>query len=135
MKTKEPLELAWLVDDDMVYQMLGNVLLVENNLVGNLQVYSNGLEAIKSLRKGMVEDGFAIPKVIFLDLAMPVMDGWEFLDEFSKMPSDIKAQIQIIVLSSSIDPKDKARAERYECVKRFCRKPIDHNQLSNVIYN
>ena len=73
-----------------------------------------------------------IPDVIFLDLNMPIMDGWEFLDEFLKIPRSLKKRITLYVVSSSIDPRDINRAKSISLVEDYLIKPITYEELKKV---
>ena len=62
--------------------------------------------------------------ILFLDINMPGMDGWEFLEEYEKFSDDLKKQISIYMLSSSVDHRDKNKADAYKDVKGFISKPL-----------
>lgn len=74
-----------------------------------------------------------VPELIFLDLNMPGMDGFKFLDEFSKLSDFVRSKCKIIVISSTVDPVAKHRALMYPSVVRFLSKPLDVFQLKDFI--
>lgn len=123
----------WLVDDDPVYQSLTMHFFELEGSDSQLEVYSNGLEAITCLEKRL-KSGETLPKVILLDLFMPVMDGWGFLSKFDKQISqELKEEdILIYVISSTIDPEDITRVKSNKCVKDFFIKPIKRDELFRV---
>ncbi|TXC82140.1 response regulator [Luteibaculum oceani] len=123
----------WLVDDDPVYQSLTIHLFEMEGSNSQLEVYSNGLEAIQCL-ESRLKSGEELPKVILLDLFMPVMDGWGFLEEFdNQITQSLKDQnIIIYVISSTIDPDDISRAKSNKCVRDFFIKPIRREELFKV---
>lgn len=96
----------------------------------NLIVYNNGQEALDGLSK-IFETGEDIPEIIFLDLNMPIMDGWEFLEKFVNPPDNDK--ILIYIVTSSIDPSDLSRAKNYENVSNYIVKPILSENLNEVL--
>jgi CheY-like chemotaxis protein len=112
---------AFIIDDDPIFVFGSKILLKNNDFASNIIVCQNGKEALEALIPLLAsEEG--LPEVIFLDLNMPIMDGWEFLDEFSQL-SNIQAT-RIYILSSSIDIRDLERAKRYDIVSDFIAKPL-----------
>ena len=92
------------IDDDPITVFGIKKMLNAINVSDNIKTYPNGKEAIDDIRL-MLENGEEIPEVIFLDINMPIMDGWQFLEEFITLP--VKSRIRINILTSSIDPADK----------------------------
>jgi CheY-like chemotaxis protein len=89
-------------------------------------------EAIDFLKK--VKDYPAkLPDIIFLDLFMPIMDGWGFLNEFILLRPNLKKKITIYIVSSSIDPADLQRAKSFSDVTDFIIKPITEKKIINTI--
>jgi len=80
-----------------------------------------------------VESDKNFPSVIFLDLNMPIMNGWEFLDHFSSIDHPKKNQLIIYIISSSIDPRDLERVKDYELVHNYILKPVTPKDLSTVM--
>ena len=97
-----------------------------------VMVFHNGQEAIDALLD-LLNSGGTLPSVIFLDLNMPIKDGWGFLDDFVKIPHHNREQVTIYVLSSSINASDRIRAEQYEMVSNYIVKPITENQLRAIL--
>lgn len=79
----------------------------------------------------MIQNSEKLPQVIFLDLNMPVWDGWQFLDEFTKIP--IEQKITIFILTSSNNGEDIKRAERYSLTSNYLVKPIDQSHLKEIL--
>ncbi|MCM4167681.1 Chemotaxis protein CheV [Arenibacter antarcticus] len=122
---------ACIIDDDTIFVFGIKIMLKKNNYCSNVVVYKNGKEALENmvLANSTITN---LPDLIFLDINMPVMDGWEFLDEFSKFPK--ASEVAIFVLSSSIDARDLERAKSYEVVRDFIEKPLSNTKLKNLIH-
>lgn len=121
-----------LIDDDPIFVYGTKVILNRNSdFCPNIMVYENGSEALEDLSR-MVVSHKNLPEVIFLDLNMPVMNGWEFLDEFIKLP-EITSKTKIYILSSSLDANDVKKASEYEIVKDFIVKPLTEANFSNLL--
>ena len=78
----------------------------------------------------LIESEEGLPEVIFLDLNMPIMDGWEFLDEFGKLSEE--KDIRIYILSSSVDSRDMERAKKYGMVNGFIAKPLTDAKIKEL---
>ena len=98
---------------------------------------NNGQEAYELFQslvsKKNKSEEFQLPQLIFLDLNMPVMNGWEFLDLFKNTISNEFSQTKVIILSSTIDPADYNKAKQYDVVSHFLSKPISKDALNDVI--
>tara|TARA_R110000764_G_scaffold134090_1_gene222177 strand:+ start:167 stop:553 length:387 start_codon:yes stop_codon:yes gene_type:complete len=116
------IETVCIIDDDPIFVYGTKVLLNYNgSFCSTVIVHEDGKEALDSLTS-MVKSGEKLPDVIFLDLNMPIMDGWEFLDEFIKLPMEYKPRVYIV--SSSIDNQDIEKANGYDIVKGTFRSSI-----------
>jgi len=104
----------FIVDDDPITVFGIKKMLKSVASCDDLQIFQNGYEAFEALKERQV-NGKAIPEVIFLDINMPIMDGWDFLDELIGL--EIKEQIIINMITSSIDPVDY---EKWNCFKKRC---------------
>lgn len=122
------------IDDDKVTQILNGIHLNDYKFCNKIIEAFNGIEAInffKKLESGEISmDSF--PEIIFLDLNMPVMDGWAFFEAFKRDFSHFEEKTKIFVLSSSINPADKKRAENEKSIVAFLRKPLDEENLKEV---
>ncbi len=121
-----------LIDDDNIHQFIVKKIVRKLSPNQKLLVFSNGEEGINFIRStiGKMEK---LPDLILLDINMPVMDGWGFLEEFITITPDIKKEIIIYILSSSENPTDKERAEKFELVSGYLIKPINENQLESLL--
>ncbi len=120
------------VDDDSVYQFTASRTLQATHLANQILQFPNGKEALAFLRNG---DGRQLPDIIFLDINMPITDGWAFLEEFHELKAKLNKEIKIYMVSSSIDPRDRNRAKTYPEVADYMEKPISMSKFSEVLLN
>jgi CheY-like chemotaxis protein len=123
-----------LVDDDDIFQLITQRVIAQTNLVDTIKVFSNGLDAMDFL-KSVAQNAAQLPEIILLDLNMPVMDGWEFLEEFTLLKPRLEKKITIYVVSSSIAPSDIQRAEAINEVTDYIVKPITTEKLLDMLKN
>ncbi|MBP6303568.1 MAG: response regulator [Bacteroidia bacterium] len=123
-----------LVDDDDIFQLITQRVIAQTNLVDTIKVFSNGLDAMDFLRS-VAQNAAQLPEIILLDLNMPVMDGWEFLEEFTLLKPRLEKKITIYVVSSSIAPSDIQRAEAINEVTDYIIKPITTEKLLDMLKN
>jgi CheY-like chemotaxis protein len=128
------LDLILCVDDDPITLMLCTMVLKKAAFAKEIITSKNGKEALNyfdTLKlNSLSTESISYPELIFLDLNMPVMDGWEFLSHFSKKEytSSFKNS-KVIVLSSTIDPEDILKSKQYPMVVDFFSKPITKEML------
>lgn len=130
----QKVELACIIDDDKIYVNLVKKIIEIKKLSENLLVYKNGKEALDYFKEimGNATDEEKLPDIIFLDLNMPVMDGWEFLNEFIKIKNKLNKKITLYVVSSSIDPRDLERAKSFNLVTDYLIKPIELKKFEKI---
>lgn len=123
-------DLACIIDDDKMFTYILSKQMKAIDFCKNLLIFHNGLEALKYL-KPILESQECLPDVILLDLNMPVMDGWQFLDEFTKFKAT--NQVTVYIVSSSISKEDHAKARSYESVSQFYVKPVTQADLLEML--
>ncbi|MBU2948530.1 response regulator [Zobellia uliginosa] len=123
-----------IIDDDPIFIYGTKRIMNEVDFTEEIVVYNDGQQAIEGL-KAMTAKGEELPSMIFLDINMPIMNGWEFLDEFVQMPNNNSEEIIIYIISSSVDPRDIAKIQEYEIVNNYILKPISINDLHNILQN
>jgi CheY-like chemotaxis protein len=121
-----------IVDDDPIVIFGMKLMLKQLGLNLETHVWNNGQEALEGLMD-LVHREEALPDILFLDLTMPIMDGWDFLHALKKAPIPGKERIRIYVLSSSINPIDKERALEMEEVEDFIVKPLKEARLKELL--
>ncbi|HMI06493.1 MAG TPA: response regulator [Flavobacterium sp.] len=131
------LDLILCVDDDPITLMLCKMVISKSSFAHEIVTAQNGEDAINYFDELKLNNlGAEIsryPKLIFLDLNMPVMGGWEFLDHFSQSDyTTLFKETKVIVLSSTIDPRDIAKSKTYPMVIDFLSKPITKDMLEDL---
>ena len=121
-----------LVDDDDIFVFLTTKIIEQTNLVDLIKVFGNGLDAINFLKENK-NNVDALPDIILLDLSMPIMNGWQFLEEYNKLNPTIGKKITIYICSSSISPDDITRAKTISEVSDYIIKPITKDKLIDLI--
>lgn len=128
------IDTLYLVDDDDTHQFIVHRTINSINLVNRIKIFSNGKLAIDFLDEAL-KSKEAIPDVILLDLNMPVMDGWEFLEHYLLLKPRIDKKIYIYVVSSSVNPSDMERAELISAVTDYIVKPLSREKLIALLSN
>ena len=119
------------VDDDPITLMLYKMVISKAALAETIITAKNGLEAL-NYYENLSQDETS-PELLFLDLNMPIMGGWEFLDNFTQEKyKRFNATTKIIVLSSTIDPKDIEMVKKYPIIMDFISKPITKEMLEEL---
>jgi CheY-like chemotaxis protein len=128
---KEIQDCILLVDDDDATNFFSKRLIESIGLKVNVHVTENGQEALDFLLKNgkYQETNHLLPLFIFLDLNMPVMDGWEFLDAFEKL--NIKSKV-IVMLTTSLNQVDIEKSKTYTSIFRFIKKPLQKHDILEV---
>ena len=123
----------WIVDDDMIYQTIINKLIKKSEVFSTHSSFMNGKEAITTLNNVAENNHELIPDIILLDINMPVMDGWEFMDEIRRIKSKINKQIIIYIVSSSIALEDKNKSKTFTDIVGYIPKPISVEDLISIV--
>jgi CheY-like chemotaxis protein len=130
------LDTILLVDDDETTNFLHQRLLKRLQVASNLKVATNGHEALDYLQANCQtyeSDSSNCPSLVLLDLKMPVMDGFEFLEQYEKIKDRLTPTILIIVLSSSMNPKDTERIKEFRSVQHHYIKPLSETMVAEIM--
>ncbi|WP_405207376.1 response regulator [Aquimarina sp. LLG6339-5] len=121
-----------LIDDDKATNFFNERVVTKHNSFENVNTVQSGKAALEYLSK--VENKEVIkPDLIFLDINMPAMNGWEFLIEFAKLDKAITQGIKVILLSTSSNPDDVNESIKNHSVDDFINKPLSLDLLDNVM--
>ncbi|MDN3594582.1 response regulator [Zunongwangia endophytica] len=126
------IDLACIIDDDPIFVFSAKKIMELADFSNGFIVFGNGKEALNHLH-ALIASNKELPDVILLDLNMPVMDGWEFLDNFIKIESE--KVITIYIVSSSVDQSDIDKAKSYDGVSNYIVKPVTIDSLKKVLKN
>lgn len=121
-----------LIDDDLTINYLHNRLIEKSAIAEHIIVAKNGIEGITAFLELNERLHKTEPVVLFLDLNMPIMNGWEFLEKLSKAQNEITLQYKIFILSSTINPDDKKKAKSHALVSGFLSKPLTKEHLEHL---
>ena len=123
---KKRLNCIMLIDDDEDDNYFHQIILRKMDIAHHVQVAQTGPEALDYLEKEN-----AVPDIIFLDINMPGMNGWDFLDEYKKLKQ--KTTVIIIMLTTSISPADQEKAEKMPEISSFQSKPMTPEMLNDIL--
>lgn len=125
---KKPFKIA-VIDNDKIYQIITAKLI--KKIAENIKVleFLDGVYAFESLSEQSVESW---PDLLLLDIEMPIMDGWEFLDSFLNLHKKLNKSIPIYIVSSSIAPDDRTKAFSYTEVNGYLEKPLNIEVLQKI---
>jgi len=118
--------ITYIIDDDKLSITLMSMLISKNKFCGEIVPFFDPKVSLVELKKNC-NSPLNLPDVIFLDLNMPILNGWQFLDELVLL--SIKKEISIFIVTSSINPYDIEMAKNYDMVKSYIIKPITARKL------
>lgn len=117
-----------LIDDDEIHSNLCYELILKSGITQTVSIFNDAEEALQFIRENTGSPD-RLPDLIFLDINMPFMDGWEFLDAYESVKPEIKKEIVLILLTSSVYKNDIEKAKQYKSVVEYIKTPISINKL------
>jgi len=112
-----------------------------NNIISNIEIES-ALGKVDIISFEIPEEGLAfiereykrtlMPTILFVDINMPTITGWEFMEQYEKFSEEIKRQISVYIVSSSLDPGDVDKADANKYIKGFISKPLNHEMILSI---
>lgn len=124
-----------LIDDNEIDNLINQKMIESSAICQHILVHTGARSAIEFLRNieklsGAIADAKKlIPDIILLDIDMPLMDGFQFLEEFEKLSDTVKNDIKIVMLTSSMNPNDLSRAKKSKFVSKYLNKPLTIDSL------
>ena len=126
-----------LIDDDEPTNFLNRLAIEELDCVENIKVIQNAREALDYLHCANQPAPQNVhcpkPELIFLDINMPAMDGWEFLHYYEAMPAENKSSVIVIMLTTSFNPEDELKAQKIPSISEFKNKPLTAELLRGIL--
>jgi len=126
-----PINLVALIDDDEIVQFIGSKVIESTKLVNRIKTFSNGEEGINFLKSNS-KNVDLLPEIILLDLNMPIMDGFEFLEKYIMLEPKLGKKIAIYVVSSSISQTETERINQISKVSDYIIKPITKEKFEKI---
>lgn len=120
-----------LIDDDSISNFITEKLILREDFAQEVTSFLSAEEALAYL-KNLEQQQQPAPDIIFLDLNMPEMDGWEFMNEFKKLSKDFTANTRVFMLSSAVDSKDIVQARNMEEIEDFISKPLTREDMGVI---
>ncbi|KAA1243996.1 response regulator [Aquimarina sp. RZ0] len=121
-----------LIDDDKATNFFNKYLLMKHDAFKNVTVVQGVKDALEYLQS--LDNQLNLkPELIFLDINMPCMNGWDFLEEFAKLKEEIIDNIKVVMLSTSNDPNDLKKASNNKYVNDFINKPLTYSIIDKII--
>lgn len=134
--TEKKYHAVMLVDDNEIDNLINQKMIEAANICEHIFTHSGAKSAIEFLKnieklvKGPVS--MYLPEIIFLDIDMPLMDGFQFLEEFERLSDSIKAHCKIVMLTSSLNPQDMNKAKKNQYVLKYINKPLTQENLKKL---
>ena len=122
----------FLIDDDSLVNFLNQEIIKDSYPDLKVRSFESATDALEDIKENIKTSHFSLPQLILLDINMPVMDGWEFLDEFNQLPKNLTKDCKVIMHTSSIDPRDIEKAKTYSAVIDYVTKPLNIQTLSKI---
>lgn len=127
----EKLKFFVMIDDDPVTNVFHEIILKEADICENYRFYESPIEALNFFKDEVKSGRVIIPSILFLDVNMPEISGWEFLDELLNIKiNDIPV---VIMLTTSLSANDRERSEKYGVIRDFCNKPLTVEYLHDLV--
>jgi|TARA_B110000967_G_scaffold193849_1_gene221798 CheY-like chemotaxis protein len=125
------LPIIGIIDDDTIYHFILTSIINKNKLAESILSFLDGEKAIQYLTENKMNNE-KIPDVLFLDVNMPIMDGWMFIEEYARIKTDITKKTLVFMLSSSANPIDIERADKISEISNYIIKPINLEEVKII---
>jgi CheY-like chemotaxis protein len=133
---KQLLNCILVIDDDEPTNFFTHMIIEESGCAKHIKLVQSGQEALEYLIKSEEsgdEENYPVPDLIFLDINMPAMNGWEFLDEYKRIKKTHEEKVIIVMLTTSLFPEDKAKANDMAEISGFENKPLTADNFEKIV--
>jgi CheY-like chemotaxis protein len=130
---KRKLNCVLLIDDDEPTNFLNQIIIEGSGCAEEIKTAQSGREALDYLLRINSDQTYPCPDLIFLDINMPAMNGWEFLEKYRQLDSHYKGKVMIVMLTTSLFPEDKQRSKEIQEISAFENKPLTEEKLDNIL--
>jgi CheY-like chemotaxis protein len=121
-----------LIDDNPADNLFHKITIETNKVANHVLDFTSAIKALEYLKNNNA-DNYIFPNIIFLDINMPKMNGWEFLEEYKDLEAVQKSDHMVVMLTTSRNPDDKHKAESFGIVADFYSKPITGDDLKAIL--
>ena len=128
----EEMSKVFIIDDDSIHQRIAQIMIEKHQLFDEYTSFTEAEKAVAYLKENK-DNGEQLPDVILLDLNMPVIDGWDFLELYEAFRYEVAKAIRIYIVTSSVDEKDIMRAQNYSAVTGFISKPLSPDIIRSTL--
>ncbi len=123
---------VFLIDDDPLLNVVHRQLILNAGFTGSITTFENARDALSEIDRIRKTDLREMPEILFLDVYMPGISGWEFLQEFERMGLTMSGPCRVYMLSATINPDDVARAESFGFVEGVINKALSIDKLKEL---
>lgn len=129
---KKKLNCVLLIDDDEATNFIHDMVVRQSGVTDNIVAVESGQAALDFLNSN---DGSGAnkPDLIFLDINMPGMNGWEFLEKYKLLDDDKRGGIVMVMLTTSLNPDDAMKSKKFNSIKDFLNKPLSTEMIDKVV--
>lgn len=128
------MQYCYLIDDEPIFNLISAKIISRSGWQGEVRVFISAKTALEEIKLHIANEGY-LPDFLFLDVRMPEMDGFQFLDELVNLPKEPLKFTKVYMLSSSLDQKDIVRSQQFSMVKGFLSKPLDVQTVKEIFLN